>query len=397
MNLISKQLAASTLGALLAFGAAGAPAQARNAQLPFQCAASGTDRYAMIHVDGAFARALNSWDVGAVGRMLKFQCYKLIGRDTAGEWLYAFYGSGTAWIHRNDARIKDGDSLDSLRVILPADLIPPAPITTRFAGVPAVSAAMRARYAQAIKSGRAADVVAVMGDCNSEGPVFFNRFATGIVNLSALPDLQRTATFFAPSFKRSSAATSGSFSSAMAFDGSWTDPAQCSAGESPLACELRKSNASFIVIAVGTGDTFNWQTFDGNYRRIVAYALQYNVVPLLMTKADALESQQGGASAGYINDVVRRVGAEYGVPVIDFALGVKGLPNGGLVDEFNLDGKAIQPFHINEEAMDARIVMTLQTLAQFASGPAPKPARPPSKPRKPAVKTTPAAAPTKKP
>jgi hypothetical protein len=367
---------------------------ARPVSLPFQCR-DKSERQAMIHVDGAFARADNSWNSGAIGRMLKFQCYTLIGRDGSGEWLYVNYGTNTAWIHRNDVRLKDGESPDSLKILYPADLIAPKPVSARYPGVPVVSASIRSRYAAAIKAGRAPDVVAVMGDCNSEAPVFFGRFATGIVNLSAAPELQRTAQHFAPSFRRSSAATSGSFSTAMAFDGTWTDPKQCAAGENPLACELRKSNASLIVIALGTGDTFDWQSFEGNYRRIVDYALQNNAVPLLMTKADALDTQQGGAGNDYINSVVRRVGAEYGVPVIDFALGVKGLPNGGLVDEYNLDGKSIAPFHINEEAMDARIVMTLQTLSQFASAPAPRPTRAPAKPRKPTAKATPA--PPKKP
>jgi hypothetical protein len=351
----------------------------------------------MIHVDGAFARAENSWKSGPVGRMLKFQCFKIIGRDGVGDWLYAYYGSGTAWINHTDVRLKDGVTVDSLKVLFPADLIPSPPVTVRFAGVPTVSTAIKKRYVEAVKAGRAADVVAVMGDCNSEAPVFFGRFATGTINLSAAPELQRVATYFAPSFRRQSAATSGSFASSMAFDDAWSDPVVCAAGESPIACELRKSNASLIVIAIGTGDTFTWREFEGNLRRIVDYTLQNNAVPLLMTKADALESQQGGAGADYINAVVRRVGAEYGVPVIDFAQGVKSLPNGGLVDERNLDGKSIAPFHINEVAMDARIVMTLQTLAQFSAGsPAPKPTRAPAKPRKPvAPKSTPA--PTKKP
>jgi hypothetical protein len=387
-------LAAALLTALS--GALSAsPAQARPAALPFQCP-DKAERQAMIHVDGAFARASNSWKSGAIGRMLKFQCYTLIGRDGSGEWLYVNYGPNTAWIHRNDARLKDGESPDTLKVLYPADLIAPKPLSARYSGVPSVSAAMRARYAAAVKAGRAPDVVAVMGDCNSEAPVFFGRFAMGVVNLSALPELQRTAEFFAPSFQRPSAATSGSFSTAMAFDSTWSDPKQCAGGENPLSCELRKSNASLIVIALGTGDTFDWQAFEANYRRIVDYALQNNTVPLLMTKADALDSQQGGAASDYINSVVRRVGAEYGVPVIDFALGAKGLPNNGLVDEYNLEGKSIAPFHINEEAMDARIVMTLQTLAQFTSAPArPAAKRTPVKPRKPAAKATPA--PTRKP
>ncbi len=368
---------------------AGSPAAAKQPALPYQCQASPKNELvAMIHVDGAFARASNSWESGAVGRMLKFQCYRLIGRDAIGEWFYAHFGAGAVWIHHNDVRLKDGETPEMLKVLSPADLLVSTPVSTRFPGVPTVSAAIKERYRAAARAGRAANMVTVTGDCNSEPPVFFGRFSTGIVNLSGAPELQRAAAYYAPSFKRASAATSGSFSAITAFDGTWTDPAVCGAGEGPFACELRKSNASIVIIALGTGDTFTWQTFEGNYRRVIDYALQYNVVPVLMTKADLLESQQGGASVEFINNTVRRVGAEYGLPVIDFALAVKGLPNGGLVEERNTDGKSIQPFHINEEAMDARIVMTLQTLSQFGSVPAAKPTRAPRPVRQP-VKATP--------
>ncbi len=383
------------LGALcLAAGAAlvGAlPTQAApsgsSAALPYQCPDS-KDFVLMIHVDGAFARSLNTWSAPPVGRLLKFQCYKAIGRDTAAEWAYIEYGNASVWVHRNEFRVKDGAQVESLRAITPADLLSPTPVRAAARGVPQVSTAIKERYKRAVTAGRAADIVAVVGDCNSETPVFFGRMAAGVVNLSLQPELRRVATFFAPSFSRVSEATQGSFSSGMAFDSAWSNPAVCG-NDGPLACELKRSNASIIVIALGTGDTFTWSEFDAHYRKIIDYALKNDVVPVLMTKADALESQQGGASTDFINSTVRRLGAEYGVPVIDFAAAVKTLPNGGLVYERTTEGKVIEPFHINELAMDTRMVMTLQTLAQIAPQ-APEKAIPrPRTPRKPLSTPTP--------
>jgi hypothetical protein len=128
---------------------------------------------------------------------------------------------------------------------------------------------------------------------------------------------------------------------------------------------LRQSNAAVALISLGTGDTFTWQTFEPNYAKIIDYALANKVVPVLITKADDLESRQGGAPAEYINNVVRKLGAQYGLPVIDFALAAKQLPDGGLAQERNVDLQPIDPFHVNEVGMDAKILMTLQTLAQF--------------------------------
>jgi hypothetical protein len=148
----------------------------------------------------------------------------------------------------------------------------------------------------------------------------------------------------------------------MAFDSTWADPKLCEAGEGPLACELRTSKASIIIIALGTGDQHTWRDFEQTYRAILDYTVKAGVVPVLMTKADALESQEGGAPEGYINDVIRRLGREYGVPVIDFWLATRELPNNGLAEERNNNLQSANPFHLNEQGMDTRMLMTLLTL-----------------------------------
>lgn len=351
--------------ALVASSTASYKSSAKAPALPFQCKDS-KDFQIMIHVDGAFARALNTWKAPQVGRLLKFQCYKTVGRDGAGEWAWIEYGFGRVWVHRNDFRTNDGTDINDLKIILPEDLTPiPAP-ALRLVGIPTVSKSIKDLYKRAVKEGRDGASVSVMGDCNSESPVFFGRLAAGVVDLAQYPTAQRASLKFSPSFTRTSVATHGSFSAAMAFDSTWSDPKSCAAGEGPLACELRNTRASVIIISLGTGDTFTWKNFEGNLQKIVQYAIQNNAVPVLMTKADALESQQGGASPETINAAIRRVGAQYGIPVIDYALAVKNLPGGGLIDEKNTDGKQIEPFHINEIGMDARIIMTLQTLASIS-------------------------------
>lgn len=370
---------------------AGRPAQAiptsAPAALPYQCPES-KDFVLMIHVDGAFARSLNTWSAPPVGRLLKFQCYRAVGRDTAAEWAYIEYGNAVVWVHRNDFRVKEGAQLETLRALVPADLLTPTPVAVVARGVPQVSKEIKERYKKAVAAGRAADIVAVVGDCNSEPPVFFGRMAAGMVNLSQQPELWYAARFFSPSFNRPSQATHGSFSAGMAFDPAWSNPAVCDS-DGPLACELKRSNASIVVIALGTGDTFTWRDFEAQYRKIIDYAVKNNVVPVLMTKADALETQQGGASADFINATVRKIGTEYGLPVIDFAAAAKSLPNAGLVEERTTEGKVIEPFHINELAMDTRMVMTLQTLAQIAPQKPEKATPRPRAPRKPLRTPTP--------
>jgi hypothetical protein len=140
------------------------------------------------------------------------------------------------------------------------------------------------------------------------------------------------------------------------FDGAWADPGQCRPGEGPLACELRVSRAGVVFIALGTGDQFAWQDFEKNYRAVVDYTLKANVLPVLVTKADDLETHSE-APSGYINDVIRWVGKEYGVPVLDFWQATRSLPGYGLRNEGN------DNFHMTPAGSDTRLLATLQTLA----------------------------------
>ncbi|PJF48272.1 MAG: SGNH/GDSL hydrolase family protein [Chloroflexi bacterium] len=367
--------------ALIALSVAGSvgPAHA----IDFVCGDAQTPQV-MIDIDGAFARRENSWQSPAVGRMLKFQCFAAIARDEANAWVLVNYGYTRAWVSRSAVRFADG--MDITQLPLSQEIPPPPPPPRlRLPGVPTISSAAQRRYRDAVQAGRTPGMVAVLGDCNAEHPVFFGRLASGAFDLTPYPELKTTARAFAAAFNRVSVATSGSFNATMAFDPMWADPKQCQSDEGPLACELRLSNASLLLIALGTGDTFTWRDFERHYRAIIEYALGLKVLPLLMTKADALESQQGGAPADYINGVVRKLGAEYGLPVIDFALAARQLPNGGLAAERNASLQLIEPFHVNEVGMDARILLTLQALAQFPRlSPTPQATPQPRKPLSPA-------------
>lgn len=333
--------------------------------IPFQCQESDPASFQlMVDVDSAYAYKTNTWAL-PIGRLIKFQCYAVIGHDANFEWLKFNYGNSEAWVPRSAVRMREG--LDISQVPQVKDLVaksqPVAPLTV---GVPTISAQIKAIYKQSAKAGRDPKLVTVMGDCNSEYPALFGRLAAGAVNLSLAPKLQKTTTWFAPSFIRASVATHGSFNVNAAFDDTWSDPKKCNPGEGPLACELRLSKASIILISLGTGDTFNWQSFGEQYRRAIDYVLANKAIPVLMTKADTLESLQGGAPAEAINNVVRALGAEYGVPVIDFGAVAKTLPNRGLMEERDAKAQATTPFHLNDKGMDIRIVMMLQTLSAIS-------------------------------
>lgn len=338
----------------------------------------------MVDVDSTLARGAPGWDAPVVTRLIKFQCFYAIGKDSRYGFLLVREGNSKIWVYGQDVRWRG--SLDALPVTDDVVTAQTSVVRTPPRGIPNISARARQIYANAASYGRNASVVTVIGDCNSEPNVYLGRAASGGFSVNSYPGLVGVYQRFAGSFSRGSIATSGSFNAAAAFDSSWADPGKCG-GDGPLACELRTSRASILVVSLGTGDQHRWREFEGEYRRILDYALSQGVLPLLMTKADELEYRQGGAPQEYINNVVRRLGNEYGLPVIDLHLATRDLPNNGLANE------VAPQFHLSEEGMDVRMVMTLATLHGVvygslpnlsASAPAPAPA-PASAPAAPAA------------
>lgn len=357
--------------------------------LPVQARGNSEDRRAQttsltltvtVNLDSVFAYIAPDWTAGRVGRLMKWQTARAVGRNTNGEWLQIDYGNSLVWLHRTMVSFPgDLDGLNAtvvqaLPVTEKASRVSPSRIRMTLIGAPAISARARQIYRRAIATGRDASLFTVAGDCNSEPPVYLGRFAAGGFDLAAngFSALRPTARKFARSFDRVSLAVNGGHNSASVLDPLFADSQLCEANESPLACELRRSNASIVFIAVGTGDTFIWQDFEANYRRIIDTALAANVLPVLVTKADDLEATQGGAPSGTINAIIRRLGAEYQLPVMDFALAARRLPDQGLAEEGReVAGQGVvyaaaSRFHLNGYGMDMRILLTLATLNAIA-------------------------------
>lgn len=225
--------------------------------------------------------------------------------------------------------------------------------------IPVITPRQRAIWQNSVKSGKDLNMFTVAGDCNSQPSVYLGRFAAGQFNASALEArLQTIVLRFSRSFGRISLAASGGFGAAMMMDPTWADGALCDVknGQGPFACELWVSQASIVFIGLGTQEQYTWQDFEKNYRPMIELALAKGVLPILVTKADDIETASG-APSGYINDVVRKLAKEYDVPLLDYWAATRDLPNGGLIDEGDKD------FHVSDAGLDRRMLITLQTLA----------------------------------
>jgi len=152
------------------------------------------------------------------------------------------------------------------------------------------------------------------------------RFDNGPITLGPYSFLEPAVSYFAGSWERYGAGARVSLTTIGTFDPMWANSAYCPAGEHLLSCEIRLNNPSVLLIRLGTNDGSAelYYTYMG---KIIEYAIENGVVPVLGTKADRFEGDDS------INEATRRLAAEYRVPLWDFDALAATLPNRGLTDD----------------------------------------------------------------
>ena len=315
----------------------------------------------LVTVQGAMARRAASVVAAAAFPAAQGQTYAVVARTPDADWLKI----GDGWLPALLGEVS-GD-VNSLPVIA----APAAPMSTGSRAslprwIPAITPAMRQRYLSGIRAGRNPRVFTVAGDSNSQWGRYQGRVAAGEFELDAW---RGVAARFDPSFTRLSLAVRGGTGAFEMFDPAKASSPVCHADEGMFPCELRVSNASVVFIQLGTGDRFAWREFEANYRRMIDDALAQSVLPVLVTKADDLESWQGGAPMGHMNDTIRRLAQEYGLPLLDFYAATRTLPtvpNPDLPDrpftQYGLHDEWGYYFHLTDDGYALRILTTLQTL-----------------------------------
>jgi hypothetical protein len=185
-----------------------------------------------------------------------------------------------------------------------------------------------------------------IGDCNSELPFFLGKFDKEEYNLGLYAYLQPVIDQFAGSFGRESMAVWTGNHAWAVFDATWSNPAYCLPGETPIACEFRANRPSLVLIRLGTNESGSPDLFETNLRQIIEFSIDHGVIPVLGTKADHLEGSDRN------NDIVRALAEEYGVPLWDFGRVADSLPARGLL----ADG-----FHMSYVPPDYTTPAALQT------------------------------------
>ncbi len=191
---------------------------------------------------------------------------------------------------------------------------------------PEAATRVREIAARGRELGRNPNAFSKLGDSSVLIESNLTRFDNGPVDLGPYAFLQPTVEYFTGSWSRYGLGARVALTTIGTFDPMWANPEFCDPGEHLLACEIRRHNPAVLVIRLGTNDG-RAELYERYMRQIIEYAIENGVIPVLGTKADRYEGDDS------INEVTRRLAAEYHVPLWDFDALAATLPNRGLTDD----------------------------------------------------------------
>ena len=187
---------------------------------------------------------------------------------------------------------------------------------------------VREIYRRGQQLGRNAQAFSKLGDSLIATPSFLVPFDTGLYDLGEYAYLQPAIDYFAGSFERYGVALRPGLHSWGVFDPLWANKDWCSANEDLLACEVRLNNPGVLLILLGTNDAGNPPGFDYNMRKVIEYALENGIIPVIVTKADRFEGPDN-----INNEILRQIAADFQIPLWDYDLVAETLPGRGLTED----------------------------------------------------------------
>lgn len=196
--------------------------------------------------------------------------------------------------------------------------------------VPVISDTARDIYQRGLEMGNNPNAFSKIGDCQNINSYFLavfekpKEFKLG----EDYAYLQETIDYFDGSFSRESLSVQNGYNVAAVLSPLRADKSVCEPTESPIACELRLNQPSFVFISLETW----WankpaEEYERYMRQIVEYAIEQGVVPILATKADNLEGDNG------VNRVIAKAAYEYDIPLWNYWRATQALPHDGLADD----------------------------------------------------------------
>lgn len=281
--------------------------------------------------------------------MNRHQPYTVEARSRLGNWVEI--------VHRDDPAQRGWTltgylGLDSAMIDLeavPVTDLPDAVVArAEFDGVPALLYAtpiipaeinverLQAVYFDGQKQGNDAYGVVKVGDCNTASGQFLSPISAERFDPGPYAYLTATVDEYAASFERTSMAARNGFNVSSIFDPFWATSDQCAPDESPLACEYRHNPSSVAFIMFGQNDVLvlNREQYRDYLRRVVDETLARGIIPVLATFTNNPQNAANWEQILALNVITIEVAAEYDIPVINFWLAARALPDYGIAEDY---------------------------------------------------------------
>lgn len=186
-------------------------------------------------------------------------------------------GTASITVNVNDDQ---GGTASTIFAVTVNDVAPP-PAGPMLGGVPDVAPIATNLDPVFRGGGTPATSFSVAGDNTLGTDNFITPINNAAVTYGNYSNLQDTTAFY--NFGVQSAASSDGWTPATLLDPAFADPTLCNAGETPLACELRRSTPSilFVTFSPSSATSLDLATFTQNLTTIVETSLAAGTVPVL--------------------------------------------------------------------------------------------------------------------
>jgi hypothetical protein len=190
---------------------------------------------------------------------------------------------------------------------------------------------VQAIYEHGQEEGNHPNVLTKIGGSNLLSSAFLYPLDYGVYDLGEFTEqLQPTVDFFAGSFGRRSAAAQKGFNAAMLVDTLFADAEMCRIGETPVTCEIRRTQPSVAVVMYSPNDLQHVEAdvFRASVDTLVSDLVEAGVIPIMTTFITRPNDYWDKMTE--FNLIVVDIAEEYGVPLVNLWMAAQTLPEMGV-------------------------------------------------------------------